>query len=400
MVDARPSGFRALLVVGTAFVSFLTVTAYAAPSAEQHEAQLERMRVRIERLQRELNETAGRRDAAREALQAEERRINDLVRTLRATDLRLRQQIRVLADLKHREQRERLDLREQLSALETQVRTAYAVGRQPYLKMLLNQESPAAATRVMAYYRYFNAARVARIGETQTALARLRTLETEIRERTQELNGLHATQERERRALESTRQRRADMVASLSRQVTGQTQEIARLRTDEERLARLLKELKTLLPEASVPFPGANDRFASLKGRLPLPVSGKVTLRYGQPKGVGDLTWRGIFLAGKEGQSVVAVSRGRVAFADWLRGFGLLLILDHGDGYMTLYGHNEALHRRAGDWVEAGQAIAAVGSTGDAPGTGVYFEIRHNGVPHDPLQWCATARAGVPRQRR
>lgn len=369
-------------------------------AADEREAQLERLRARIDRLQRDLNETVGHRDSTRDELQAEERRIHELMRALRETGLNLNEQTRALTELKRREQRERAALNEQLLLLEAQVRAAYVVGRQPYLKMVLNQENPAAAARVVTYYRYFNDARVARINETQTMLARLDTLENEIRERARDLSTLRATQERERRGLEASRQRRADMLAALNRQVTTQTQAMARLRADEERLTRLLRELKTILPESSVPFPGPNQRFASLKGKLPLPSAGQITARFGQATGVGDMTWRGIFLSGKEGQNVYAVSRGRVAFADWLRGFGLLLILDHGDGYMTLYGHNETLHRRAGDWVEAGQPIAAVGSTGDAPGTGVYFEIRHNGIPHDPLQWCATGRAGTARHRR
>ncbi len=369
-------------------------------AADEREAQLEQLRTRIDRLQRDLNDVVGRRDAARDELQVEERRINELMHSLRATDSRLKQRTRTLAELKRREQQARLGLREQLLALESQVRAAYTVGRQPYLKMLLNQENPATAARMLAYYRYFNEARVTRIGETRAALSRLEDVENQIREQTRDLGVLRATQDDERRALEESRRRRAETVAKLNREVTDQTQEIERLRADEERLTRLVRELKTLLPETIVPFPGPNQRFAALKGKLPLPTSGRITARYGQAKGVGDMTWRGIFLSGKEGQSVYAVSRGRVAFAEWLRGFGLLLILDHGDGYMTLYGHNETLHRRAGDWVEAGQPIATVGSTGDAPGTGVYFEIRHNGVPNDPLQWCVSGRAGVARSRR
>ncbi len=397
MVDFRHPRIARWLF-GTALGAAIALATHTF--ADEREAQLERLRGRIERLQQDLNETVGKRDSARDALQVEERRINDLMRSLRETDLRLTRDTRALADLKRREQREQTALREQLLALEAQVRAAYSVGRQPYLKMLLNQENPAATARVLAYYRYFNEARVARIAETQATLANLDALEKEIAQHTDDLVTLRAGQDRQRQALEASRERRAEMVANLNRQVTTQTQAIARLRADEERLARLLRELKTILPEASVPFPGPSERFASLKGRLPLPLSGQITARYGQPKGVGDMTWRGIFLSGKQGQTVHAVSRGRVAFADWLRGFGLLLILDHGDGYMTLYGHNEALHRRAGDWVEAGQSIAAVGNTGDAPGTGVYFEIRHNGIPHDPLQWCATGRAGTARHRR
>lgn len=395
---AEPRRLRSQLLVCLVVVASIGFAPQAG--ANDREAQLDRVRARIEKLQRELNETVGRRDAAREALHAEERRIHELARSLRDTDARLKQQNQTLNELERRERRERAALREQLHALETQVRAAYTVGRQPYVKMLLNQESPASTARVLAYYRYFNEARLARITETQSTLARLHEVESSIQEQTRELNALKTKQDREHEALQASRQRRAEMLASLNRQVTGHTQEIARLRADEERLAKLLRELKTILPEPNASFPGPNARFASLKGKLPFPTAGRLTARYGEPKGVGALTWRGIFLSGKEGQPVHAVSRGRVAFADWLRGFGLLLILDHGDGYMTLYGHNETLHRRAGDWVEAGQPIATLGSTGDAPSTGVYFEIRHNGIPYDPLQWCATARTGTARHRR
>lgn len=379
------------------------IAAVALPGlafAGTEEAQLQRLRARIDRLQHELNAAVGKRDTARDELQTEERRINTLVRSLREIDDRLNRQERSLDRLQRRERRERHARSRQIHALETQIRAAYAVGRQPYLKILLNQESPAAAARTMAYYRYFNEARVARIDEAEATLGRLRDLRTAIDKHAHELTDLRETKEREREALEHTRQRRVKLLAHLNRQVENQSQEIGRLRADEQRLERLVRELKTVLPETNIPFPTGNKRFASLKGRLPLPVAGHVVARYGQPKGVGNLTWRGIFVAGKEGETVRAVSRGRVAFADWLRGFGLLLILDHGNGYMTLYGYNEALQRRTGDWVEAGQAIATVGNTGDAPGTGVYFEIRHNGVPDDPLRWCATGLARPNRARR
>jgi len=131
-----------------------------------------------------------------------------------------------------------------------------------------------------------------------------------------------------------------------------------------------------------------HGRFRKYKGKLPLPARGKIVARYGAPKNIGDLRWRGLFLAGREGQDVRSIFRGRVAFADWLRGFGLLLILDHGDGYMTLYGHNQSLYKEVGDWVEAGQVIAGMGNTGDITQPGLYFEVRHNGKPRDPLLWC------------
>jgi murein hydrolase activator len=396
---AAPRAFR-LSLRRAALAVLLAVTSLGA-GADEREAQLERLRGRIDKLQRELNDTRGQRDTARDDLHAQERRIDELLRSLRDTETRLQQQARNQKALQRRAERERAQVQAQRLALETQLRAAHAMGQQPYLKLLLNQEHPAAAARVMTYYRYLNDARLQRITDLQATLARLEQIDTELAASTRALGELRASQEHERQALESTRRRRAELLASLNRQVETQTQEIGRLRSDEQRLERLVKELKAaIVAEPTVPFPGPTEHFATLKGRLPLPASGRIAARYGETKGVGDLRWRGIVVGGKEGQTVQAVSRGRVAYADWLKGFGLLLILDHGDGYMTLYGHNQTLHRRVGDWVEAGHPIAAMGNSGDAPGTGVYFEIRHNGSPHDPLLWCAVGRAKAARTRR
>jgi len=367
---------------------------------DSQEKQLLEVRKRIERLERELNATVGKRDSTRDELQTQERRINELAKALRDTDDQLQQRTRKLGELRRREQRERETQRGHLRALESEMRAAYAIGRESYLKVVLSQEDPTAASRVLAYYRYFNQARVKRIEAAETTLKRLDALRGEIADQTQTLNDLRTSQARSHRVLEESRENRSKLLAALNRQVTNQSEEIERLRADEQRLERLVRELKNIMPPSDVPFPDGNERFAALKGRLPLPLAGRITARYGQPKGVGSLTWRGIFVAGKEGQPVRAISRGRVVYADWLRGFGLLLILDHGDGYMTLYGHNEALRQQTGDWVKAGQVIATVGNTGDAPSTGVYFEIRRNGVPHDPLQWCATGRIGPAHSRR
>ena len=176
------------------------------------------------------------------------------------------------------------------------------------------------------------------------------------------------------------------MLAALDRKVHGQTEEIGRLRGDERRLQRLLDELQKHL--AGIPGdPVFEHRFRDAKGKLPFPTQGRILVRYGEPKKGGKLRWKGVLVGGKFGQDVISVARGRVAFADWLRGFGLLLILEHGDGYMTLYGHNQGLYAQAGDWVEGGQVVASLGNTGDVPQPGVYFEIRRQGRPRDPLGW-------------
>lgn len=378
----------------------VTLLAFASPVAGVNDAeQLERLRSRIHSLQKQLNDTRGQRDAVHEELQSEERRIGALLQRLREINARLAQDEDTLAALRRDAATERRQLDTQLHALESQVRAAYASGRQEPLKLVLNQESPAAISRLMTYYRYLNAARVARVAQLRQTVGRIETLQAAIGAQTQTLTTARNEQLKQKSELETAQRRRTELLAQLDRRVRNQTEEIARLKTDEQRLERLLNEIKSYALPTPPGLPTAT-RFAQAKGRLPLPLAGRVIARYGESKQLGDLTWRGIFVGAPEGGQIHAVFRGRVAYADWLRGFGLLLILDHGDGYMTLYGHNQTLHRQVGDWVEAGQPIAAAGRTGDAPASGVYFEIRHNGKPYDPLQWCALGRTNSARTRK
>lgn len=361
--------------------------------------QLQRLRQRIQALQSELNDTRGQRDAVREELQGQDRRIGTLLRRLREIDTRLAQDGDMLDALRRDATAERARLDAQLQALEIQVRAAYTSGRQEPLKLMLNQESPAVVSRLMTYYRYLNAARVARVAQLRQTVGRIEELQTAIGAQTRALATVRDEQAKEKAALETAQQRRAELLAHLDRRVRNQSEEIARLKSDEQRLDRLLREIKSYALPTPPGLPNAT-RFAQTKGRLPMPSNGRVLARYGDAKNIGDLTWHGIFVGTPEGSPISAVFRGRVAYADWLRGFGLLLILDHGDGYMTLYGHNQTLHRQVGDWVEAGQPIAAAGRTGDAPASGVYFEIRHNGKPNDPLQWCTLGRPSGVRARK
>jgi len=361
--------------------------AYASDSA-QEEARLQKLRTRIGALQEKLNETRGQRDAVREEVRDLERRIGGLLQSSRQTEARQHRNETKLQTLRARAARERGGLETQRQQLRHQIRAAYVMGRQEYPKMLLNQENPAGVARVLTYYQYLNRARAERITDIQASLSRLEALERQIREQSQELEALRATQQEQKTTLEISRARRSELLASLSHEVRGHSQEIERLHADEKRLEQLIEELKTVLPETTSLPPGGEKHFARLRGRLPLPARGRIIARYGSQKNVGNLKWRGLFIAGREGQNVIAVFRGRVVFADWLRGFGLLLILDHGDGYMTLYGHNQSLHRGVGNWVETGETIASLGNTGDVAQPGLYFEIRQNGDPRDPLIWC------------
>lgn len=344
----------------------------------------------METLQQDLNLARGRRDAVREELFDIERRIGALLPTIREMEARWRDENAKLGKLKVRLREERRRLSARRTALARQMRVAYALGPQEEMKLLFSQEEPDRLARVAGYHRILQQARVRRIEDVRESLARLEHLEAEARTRTHEIAALRDRRLARKAALDRDAKRRGELVASLARSVRGKEQEIDRLRTDRDRLERLVREIKPLLGELP-PAPGG-ARFATLAGRLPLPVRGPVTAHFNDPKPLGEMRWRGLFLAAREGEPVKAVAHGRVIYADALRGFGLLLILDHGDGYMTLYGNNQSLAKEVGDWVEAGEPVSTAGSTGDTPRSGLYFEIRHQGQPQDPLRWCV---AGV-----
>ena len=375
-----------LIVLALAIMAPQAGVAQPSGTTQQRAVELKQLRARIKQLQDTLNETAGLRDAERAQLRRLDDQIGTLASRLGELDRELRLQSSNLQNLKQRRGQVQRELGRQQQGLVRQMRAAYAMGQQQYMKLLLNQDDPAAISRIMAYYGYFGRARAQQIARSRASLKELAQLEGQIAERTAELRELRTAQADRKQALVEVHKRRSQVLAALERKVHGHTEEIARLRGDERRLQRLLDELQKHL--AGIPGdPAFERRFRQAKGKLPFPTRGKILVRYGEPKKGGQLRWKGVLVGGKEGQDVVSVARGRVAFADWLRGFGLLLILEHGDGYMTLYGHNQSLYAQVGDWVEGGQVIASVGKTGDVPQSGVYFEIRQQGRPRDPLAW-------------
>lgn len=366
------------------------VIAYCATgaAASQNEEQLRTLRARIENLQADLNETRGERDEARAQLRALERRIGNQFKSLRDTETRQKSDSARLIALQRARTRSRAELGNRRQELEHDVRAAYVLGRQNYLKLLLSQDDPALVSRTLTYYGYLTQARASRIESIETSLSKLDSLEKQIAERVQGLATLHTHQLEQKKSLESTRAERRALLAQLNERVRDRSQEVERLKRDEDRMARLVRELRTAVTRAPSPELPAVSTSIDKRGRWQLPVQGRLVARFGSPKDIGELRWRGIFLATSEGQEVKAVTRGRVVYADWLRGFGLLVVMDHGGGLMTLYGHNRSLYKGIGDMVEAGEVLAASGNTGGPALPGLYFEIRENGEPRNPLDWC------------
>lgn len=375
------------LLIGAA----LAVTAgmpAAAPAAD--EAKLKVLRERIGALQQRMEHTRGEHHNLTSQLRETEQEVGRLARRLRVLDGRLARQQSKLSDLRAKERADSLALVAEREALADQVRAAYATGRQERVKLLLNQEDPATLSRVLAYYDYLHRARAARMQRLQEGLAELARTQEEIGRETARLVELQERSRSEKLALERSQKQRREVVRALAEELLSQGREMDQLQRDEQQLSELLRGLREALSDIP-PETDAEQRFALRRGKLPWPSQGRLVANYGQAK-IGSLRWDGVMISAPEGREVRAVHHGRVAYADWLRGFGLLIIIDHGDGYMTLYGHNQSLFKETGEWVEAGEAIAAVGNSGGRERPGVYFGIRFKGKPVDPSRWCRSSR--------
>lgn len=364
-------------------------------SAQQQEKsrQLEKLRQRIDQLKQDLAAQRDRHSEEVQQLQTIETRIGKRVKALHGIKDQLQAQNRKLDNL-HDEQRElQNELDSQRDLLGQQIKAAYLIGRQEFLKLLLNQEDPAAVGRVSTYYDYFNRARSDQIKAALKTVAKLDSVEQQIARRKTELQSLHDREAKQKQQLEKNFRERSRAVARLKREIGSKDEQLSQLEADEEQLQKLLQALNRKLGDL---LTGQDSRqsFAEQRGKLTWPARGEVQKRFGQSRNAGKLRWNGVLIGNSEGNTVYAVAPGRVAYADWLRGYGLLIIIDHGDGYMSLYGHNQGLLKEVGDWVQADEAIAEVGSSGGRDEAGLYFEIRHNGTPTNPATWCGRTRRG------
>ena len=264
---------------------------------------------------------------------------------------------------------------------------AQRLGGQDFIKLLLNQQSPETFDRMLRYHAYFSNARVDSLQNYQQTLAELSSTQSAVEEQAvvaRERRNRLLTQQR---ALEGQRDQRRALIAELDIEREDKAVERERLRADRARLEALIAELNRRATTLD------GSAFAAAKGKLPWPASGRLRATFGRPRADGRLIWHGMVVNLEEGAPINAVFRGRVVFADWLRGFGLLTIVDHGSGYMTLYGHADSLTKVVGDWVEAGELIARAGRSGGQSRSGLYFEIRQKGAAKDPLAWLTKRRS-------
>ena len=286
-----------------------------------------------------------------------------------------------LVDLRAHQQQLHAQQQQQAELIAEHISASYRLSGQDFFKQLLNQESPDKLERLIRYHRYFSESRLAVVEQYQTTLEELSVTNAALSEQQIQQTEQQSLLIAQQRSLAGSRSERAKSIDALNTEHESKTEEYARLQKDRQRLEQLLAELRRRATELD------GTAFARAKGKLPMPVKGKVLHAFGQRRADGRLRWHGIDIAADQGTPVAAVFRGRVIFADWLRGFGLLTIVDHGSGYMTLYGHADALHKKEGDWVESGEKVATAGNSGGKQASGVYFEVRHQGQPKDPISW-------------
>jgi septal ring factor EnvC (AmiA/AmiB activator) len=348
------------------------------------EQELEEVRERISELKQSMDAAAEERDRLTGELQeldiaiSEQRmRIADIEREQNYTAKKKQNLDQELA-----EREAHLD--QESEALAAQVRTAYMSGSQEKIKLLLNQRDPATLGRLMAYYRYLNDYRAENIEAVVEQIRKLDELRAQIAAEEARLATLARARYDELGHLNTSQENRKTLLASLRQRIANEGEEVNRLAAQEKDLTRLIAELTSILSD----YPITSEQpFSEHKGKLTWPVAGTLRHDFGQPR-VGDsIKWNGVVLGAPRGREVRAVYHGRVAFADWLAGMGLLVIVDHGEGYMTLYGYNETILKNTGDWVAPGDVIATVGDSGGQSEAGLYFELRRGTKPENPRRW-------------
>jgi len=354
------------------------------------ERELEEVRARISTLKESMDASAAERDKLTAELQelevaiSEQRlRLDEIERQRRYTANRKQQ-----LDNELDEREAHLD--EESAALALQVRAAYMSGSQEKVRLLLNQRDPATLGRLMAYYRYLNDYRAGNIEAVIEEIEKLAELQSQIAAEDARLAELVNARYNELTRLNSSQESRTALLADLRKKIAGEGEEVERLASQEKDLTRLIAELTSILSDYPI---SSEEPFSAHKGKLTWPVAGTLIHDFGQPRVGGKLKWNGVVLAAARGREVRAVYHGRIAFADWLAGMGLIVIVDHGEGYMTLYGYNETLLKNAGDWVAPGDVIATVGDSGGQSRSGLYFELRRGTRPVNPRQWV-TRRPG------
>ncbi|MEJ2793348.1 peptidoglycan DD-metalloendopeptidase family protein [Iodobacter sp. LRB] len=425
----------------------LTSCALAAPTtpaapkqeSEARQAELKDLRGQLQELKKDLAANESHRSEASDALKDSETAISDANRVLSSMQQEQALTSAEISRLENDISHTRKGIQASQLRLGKILKTRYKAGQIEAWRLLLNQQDPNQVSRELTYYRYISRSQLQLANKLEAQLSELSRLSEDIRQKNEALQQLAQRKKQQKEMLVSEQQEKQQIVSNLSQEISSQRNQIQKLAADEKRLTGLVDKLNAIIkrqelerakkiaqakqlaekkareraarnaaaqakakaagkpapkaepePEVTTALPDAGQSgqaFASLKGKLRLPIKGEITGRYGTARGEGG-QWKGVFIRAASGQSVKAVASGRVVFAEWLRGFGNMLIVDHGGGYMSIYAANESILKQVGDTIKAGDSIATSGNSGGMADSGLYFELRQNGRPVDPLAWA------------
>ena len=371
-----------LLVAGLVSGSF----AIAADKATS-EKQLKSVLRKIDKLKQAIDVKEDSKSSYIKQLKTIEGDIGALGRKIRALGKEIAGKKSELKSLRATRQEHQRQLSRENEQLAEQVYAAFTLGRQEKVKLLFSQQDPETLQRNLVYYQYFSNARVDLINAVQGNIDKIIETEQLIQQARLDLEKNQQALNEQKKQLDQDLGKRKTIISSLDKQLKKQGGNLSRLEDEAKQLQNLIKSIEKLFvdaPESTI----SRKSFAKFKGKLAWPLKGKLRRLFGRTKPQSNLRWQGVRIEAASGSHVMAVSHGRVAFADWLRGLGNLIIIDHGNSYLSLYGHNESLFKTAGDWVEAGEVISSVGSSGGEEKPGLYFEIRKKGKPQNPTRWC------------
>lgn len=366
------------------FLLLLLIVGFTQKSIAQQstDEKLSTVKNAISKQKTTIKQVGSKRQKLLSQLKSDDLAIANIINKLNKTNSSLKQTKKRLNELVKEKSQITQEKKQQETVLAKQLRTAYSTGHHDYLKLILNQQDPGSVQRTVTYYQYLNKARIKEIDQYKVTIAQLVEITSQQKQQAEQLQSLEKEQTQQKVSLEKNKQQRQETVAQLNKQLLNSKQKLAKLEGEEADLVAALARIAQLSKQ-EVDLTG----LSKLKRKLSWPVKGKINRSFGSRK-QDYLKWKGVLMAAPLGRQVKTIHNGTVLFSDWLKGYGLVTVIDHGEGYMSLYGHNQALLKSVGERVETGEPIALVGQSGGQSQPALYFEIRHNGQAVNPKLWC------------
>ena len=354
-------------------------------AATNKDKELSQVQGKIQSVANNLSQLKKQQNQATAELKRIEQQHGKIARVIQALSSQMQQKQQRINDIQQEMQLQNGWVLMQQARLAEQVKSAYALGRQEQLKLLFNQQDISRSSRIMTYYQYFNQARLDKLSRINASLQLLNTLGQENQLEKQKLAILMTNNKQQQKKLVRTKTERREILAKINKNYRQNSTQLSGLKKNEKKLKRLISSLQKASSAVPVNKNSAQP-FDRLRGKLAWPVKGKIVHTFGSARSGG--VWDGVLIKAKEGTAITAIARGKVIFSEWLKGYGLLVILQHEKKYMSLYAFNQSLYKKVGNWVEAGDILATVGSSGGRDKPGLYFEIRKKGKPLNPKKWC------------